>query len=167
LAPLWARSQFAADVVYQVRPAQTSAGPGFEVWIVSSERGCVVGSYYRSLGMDVISTPASNARAGRWGLHWSHYLLHRSQSAEPPPGLWRRLGFGYFTTFSKSQFDDARRASVPYWLPVSIFAVMPAVAAARHLRRARRLHSGLCPRCGYDLRATPHRCPECGAGVPA
>ena len=49
---------------------------------------------------------------------------------------------------------------------VLLFALLPAaravVALRRRIRRRRRLVRGLCPECGYDLRASSERCPECG-----
>jgi hypothetical protein len=49
---------------------------------------------------------------------------------------------------------------VPLWMLV-LASAMPAVLAWRARIRARD-RTGLCPTCGYDLRATPKRCPECG-----
>jgi hypothetical protein len=57
---------------------------------------------------------------------------------------------------------------VPHWAVVLLTGVLPVTWLVRTLRARRRLRCGLCPSCGYDLRATPGRCPECGeAAAPA
>ena len=56
-------------------------------------------------------------------------------------------------------FAYAQDLSLPMWMPVLLFGMWPAVWA---LRRRRHRGPGYCPSCGYDMRATPQRCPECG-----
>jgi hypothetical protein len=52
------------------------------------------------------------------------------------------------------------------WHLAVLTAVLPAAWIVHRRRANRRCGENLCPTCGYDLRATPERCPECGA-VPA
>jgi hypothetical protein len=54
-----------------------------------------------------------------------------------------------------------RAVRVPLWFPTLVFALLP-LARARARYRPRRDQRSRCLTCGYDLRATPDRCPECG-----
>jgi hypothetical protein len=57
--------------------------------------------------------------------------------------------------------------AVPLWTIFLLALAVPAARLAAYVRRARRARQpGLCTCCGYDLRATPERCPECGT-IPA
>lgn len=49
--------------------------------------------------------------------------------------------------------------TIPYWFLILVFGAI----SVRQLRA--RVLAGTCPTCGYDLRATPERCPECGTAV--
>jgi nitrate reductase NapE component len=54
---------------------------------------------------------------------------------------------------------------VPMWMALLPVASVALVAGWRVSRPRRRRRAGLCPACGYDVRATPDRCPECGNAV--
>ena len=79
-------------------------------------------------------------------------------------------GFGPLRWVSLSQSTPAPpgshtrsvRVGVSHWL-AALFLLAPPVLCLNHVRRARRARKrGMCPTCGYDLRATPGRCSECG-----
>ena len=81
---------------------------------------------------------------------------------------WRRWGFH----FALSEYDDSNpgqagvyrtaKIHIPLWFLTLLFAAAPSYWIVRWYRSCRRNSRGLCMACGYDLRATPDRCPECG-----
>src|SRR4051812_40688425 len=98
-----------------------------------------------------------------------HFEWHRFNGKTPYPittspssPLCQRLGFGGGTT----GYDLVVVA--PYWAPALLLAPLPLlwarVSHRRWRQRSRRRH-GRCTQCGYDLRASPTTCPECGLAV--
>jgi len=82
-------------------------------------------------------------------------------------------GFGFFRlSFRSLGFPHPDLAGrnfimiqVPHWFAAGSCATLPALVPLRWWPRRRRQRLGLCNVCGYDLRATPDRCPECGTAV--
>jgi hypothetical protein len=60
-----------------------------------------------------------------------------------------------------------RGVAVEWWAISVIACVLPAGRLARWLLTGTQFAAGLCPTCGYDLRASTDRCPECGRIIPA
>jgi hypothetical protein len=58
-----------------------------------------------------------------------------------------------------------RSVSVPWFYPILILGPVAVGWCLIVASRTRRRRGGLCAVCGYDLRATPERCPECGSAA--
>ena len=59
-----------------------------------------------------------------------------------------------------------RQFSFPLWLIAAAAAGLPGRWALICYRNRKRIETERCAQCGYDLRAAPSRCPECGTIVP-
>jgi hypothetical protein len=80
------------------------------------------------------------------------------------------LGFSVWKDRSKNPMYGPAGASwfvvaVPHWLPALLAAIACWLSLRRWRRQQMRLRENCCAKCGYDLRATPERCPECGTAV--
>ena len=76
-------------------------------------------------------------------------------------------GFEYLNDDGTYVFDNLklpaihRDSAIPLWFVMTVSSIWPMATLVRLVRH--RPRPGHCRRCGYDLRATPQRCPECGA----
>jgi len=112
-------------------------------WFLSSFAGLYVESHQGMVVVQV-SFPSTTAAPNR------DYVL---------PGL-------RVSTFSIDLTSTPHRAymvGARYWFVLACCGVAP--AAWLLVTRRRMPHAGTCTRCGYDLRATPDRCPECGSSA--
>jgi hypothetical protein len=138
---LWASSYFTAISLYR-----QDAGVNRSL---ISDSGMLVFTEQNAPDGATFSWRRIHNRPGGWG------------GAHLRPDWYGRFQFG------------SRHAWVPWWWACAALALLPAcrmvcraaVAADRFPGERRRVREGLCRACGYDLRATPDKCPECGAAA--
>jgi hypothetical protein len=163
---LWVRSYWGTDYVELSSPAGSdSFSITHHTHGVRWTRGDIRLSHAeQTLYMHKTPSPKLDG-TGRstWG--WGRLGAgHMGSEPLPADSVWSRLGFHSYRRGEMSSFYDIREQGValPAWLPVVIFGVAPALWLARRVRTHRRIAKGFCRNCGYDLCATPGRCPECG-----
>ena len=135
-------------------------------WSMANPRLLLTTTTYRG-GLDAaflkpVGTPDGLPRPGAGWIH--EPAVGYTEKGAPQGTLFNRFGFAW-ESVKTSSFEN-RYLACPYWFIMLLTAILPAarLAGGRRRRRARRLRmdTGLCQHCGYDCRATPDRCPECG-----
>jgi hypothetical protein len=157
---MWVRSSFAADIFslqtarrFDDNPLEQIENVSYSLW---SDSGTVMVVRRRgTFGTAIHELQSLPRREGerRW------VRLRTS------PGSVRLAGLGSerIRFFHQGNVDAIDAWSAPHWVLAIMFALAPLIW---FLRRRRRIPAGHCQACGYDLRETPDRCPECGTIPP-
>ena len=161
---LWVRSRWHIDVARDASPvdaALTQTRSEFHscegvICLSRVRREQSAGPVTEMMGSGFSSSSTSVALTGRpfsgfgpTDFRPLGFGVVRSVTTDPATGAWQRR----WTHWA---------LSLPHWFVALLLSALP-LRWARAYQRVRRLASvGCCARCGYDLCATPERCPECG-----
>lgn len=139
----------------------TAAGPGAEIWMQMGDDSGVFRAGWQYRRADTYQTFVSSSAHTREALGFIIDSEHDEQELSlgevrrgNPPTPNATLGR-----------SDQTHIAVPDWAMMLLAGALPGWQITRSIkqhRRRHRLRAGCCPSCGYDLRESPMRCPECG-----
>jgi len=136
---------------------------GFSPRVVS-ERGSIqwklVDYFYpvRATGWGHFSTSYPRFDFGRGDDRWDEGLRHNLILIETGSGKFYYAGI---QQFPQRQYTF-HYINTPHALLFFLTALPAFPLLRKWFKRGRKVSGNLCRTCGYDLRATPDRCPECG-----
>ncbi|MGH7175832.1 MAG: hypothetical protein ACREJC_00500 [Tepidisphaeraceae bacterium] len=167
---VWARSYRVADSI--VWADWYDGGGKYDARIirVDSGRG-VIGCSIETLrtGLSPLGADATKRLVPSTDHQWA--TTSAENFALPRDSFWRKIGFGHVAEsgailgIAGTSYTRQTRWGA-YWSLALLTGAIPAIEfmawLLRKHRSARRITRGLCANCGYDLRASTGRCPECG-----
>jgi hypothetical protein len=159
---MWTRSEWRSDMLLRTKwwTAADRAGH-YRLWAESNDGLLTLGYFARSYPSDAKDWPEYKTRAAEYD--WTSARAH-----DAPHATWS--GFAYnsdrvpalaYPGNPITYYDVGRTLTLPFWFFAIALGSVPTVRLLTRLRASKPPH--LCPHCRYDLRATPDRCPECGA----
>jgi hypothetical protein len=173
---LWVRSHWIAET-YGRETANAPGGPRWG-WTLSSSGGILRFELWRRQISNSMADPGAS------GYFQGPFDSSRDDAAER--AYLASLGAVQFLGFAFARYDmdplggrsvnpgappqpvATQRVWIVHlcdWAIALVSAVLPALYVRRACLRRRSRRAGRCRGCGYDLRASPDRCPECGLVV--